>query len=322
MPLAPKDLTTEPAKDANSDFSQELGILLLWNAPDDPAGATVTGYTISRRVKPVDGTWSEWDDAWASISAVDLLRTYFTDIDEPDEGEERAYRVLATSARGNSDWSEMAYAPTMPGMHNTAPMAEGMIDPVTVTAGMMSDAMDVSGYFSDADMDTLTYTATVMPADGSIATADIPAGSSMLTITGVAAGMATITVTATDPDGAYVMQTFMVTVEAADTTPRAPSGVMAEVVTDDRPEATVYNVKVTWTEGANAEAHGVLLFTSDFSLTDHIARGLGGSHTFENVAAGSYIAVVVVLDAQDGLVTDANGDYLYAGAESTVTVQQ
>jgi hypothetical protein len=37
-----------------------------------------------------------------------------------------------------------------------------------------------------------------MPADGSIATADIPTGSSMLTITGVAAGMATVTVTATD----------------------------------------------------------------------------------------------------------------------------
>ena len=120
VPLAPKDLTTEPAKDANSDFSQELGILLLWNAPDDPAGATVTGYTISRRVKPADGAWGEWDDAWASISADDLLRTYFTDIDEPEEGEERAYRVLATSARGNSAWSEMAYAPTMRGMHMPA----------------------------------------------------------------------------------------------------------------------------------------------------------------------------------------------------------
>ena len=69
-------------------------------------------------------------------------------------------------------------------------MPVGTIDPVTVTAGEMSDAMDVSGYFSDADMgDTLKYTAT---SDMEMyATADIPAGSSMLTITGVAAGMAT-----------------------------------------------------------------------------------------------------------------------------------
>ena len=43
---------------------------------------------------------------------------------------------------------------------NTSPMAVGTIDPVTVMADQMSDAMDVSGYFSDADMgDTLTYTA-------------------------------------------------------------------------------------------------------------------------------------------------------------------
>ena len=163
---------------------------------------------------------------------------------------------------------------------NTAPMAEGMIDPVTVTAGEMSDAMDVSGYFTDADTgDTLTSTA--MSNMEMYATADIPAGSSMLTITGIAAGSATVTVTATDAAGAYDMQTIAVTVEAADTTPMKPSGVEAEVVTDDRPEGTVYNVKVTWTDGANAEAHGVLLFTSDFSLTDHIARGLGGSHTFK-----------------------------------------
>ena len=121
VPLAPQDLTTEPAKDANSDFSQELGILLLWNAPDDPAGATVTGYTISRQVKPAGGEWGEWDDAWGSISADDiLLRTYYTDTDEPEEGEERTYRVLATSARGDSAWSEMAYAPSMRGMHMPA----------------------------------------------------------------------------------------------------------------------------------------------------------------------------------------------------------
>ena len=107
---------------------------------------------------------------------------------------------------------------------NKVPMAVGMIAPVTVTAGEMSDAMDVSAYFSDADMgDTLKYTAmsdmemyaTVMVSD------------SMLTITGVAAGMATITVTATDPDGAMATQEIMVTVEAAAPMLTAPSNVMA-----------------------------------------------------------------------------------------------
>ena len=224
VPLAPQDLTTEPAKDANSDFSQELGILLLWNAPDDPAGATVTGYAISRRVKPADGVWGEWDDAWGTITSDDLLRTYYTDTDEPDEGEMRAYRVLATSARGDSDWSEMAYAPTMPGMHNTAPMTVGTIAAVTVAAGQMSE-MDVSGYFSDADTgDKLTYMAS---SDMEMyATASV--SGSMVTITGVAAGSAMITVTATDMAGEMATQEIMVTVEAANTPPMA-EGMIAPV---------------------------------------------------------------------------------------------
>ena len=33
------------------------------------------------------GHGANGEDAWASISAEDLLRTYFTDIDEPDQGE-------------------------------------------------------------------------------------------------------------------------------------------------------------------------------------------------------------------------------------------
>ena len=64
-------------------------------------------------------------------------------------------------------------------------MAVGEISAVTVTEGMMSDAMDVSGYFSDADMDTLTYSAA--SSDDMVATASVDG--SMVTITGVAAGI-------------------------------------------------------------------------------------------------------------------------------------
>ena len=94
---------------------------------------------------------------------------------------------------------------------NVAPTAVGSIDAVTMTAGTMSEAMDVSMYFSDADEgDTLTYAAA---SDMEMyATAMIDG--SMLTITGVAAGMATITVTATDTAGESATQTIMVAVEA------------------------------------------------------------------------------------------------------------
>ena len=84
----------------------------------------------------------------------------------------------------------------------------------------------------------------------------------------------------------------------------APSGVTA-TVDDDNPGNIM--VTVNFTPGANIPAHGVVLFTSDFSSWPYIARAMGNSHTFENVASGSYIAVVVALDAQGGLITDDQG---------------
>jgi hypothetical protein len=103
-PGMPDGLVAEPAKDTNADFAAEKGILLLWNAPDDPAGDTVTGYVIARRVKPAGGAWGAWDEAWYSITGKGdhYMRTYHTDTSEPDldGGEERMYRVVAKSGAG------------------------------------------------------------------------------------------------------------------------------------------------------------------------------------------------------------------------------
>ena len=169
---------------------------------------------------------------------------------------------------------------------NTAPMAVGTIAPVTVTAGQMSE-MDVSGYFSDADMDdTLTYTAMSDMTMYATATVD---NMGMVTITGVAAGSATVTVTATDMDGAYAMQTVMVTVTAAELA--APTGVMAAI---DDSDPGVTNVTITWTNGANADGHEVgLVDLSDYSVRDHRVTDGATSHTFTNVASGRYMAIVV-----------------------------
>ena len=301
-PTAVEGLTSEAATDASGSVT---GVNLLWNKPSNKI--MISNYDIE--VMDEHGDWINPEDGenWTANN------TSYTDPDEPAADEVRKYRVRADNDVDPGPWT-MVYYPREPDTH-THVAASGTIPAQTVTVDT-TETVNAAMYFSAntgatyAAMSDMTDVATVMT----------DANTGMVTITGVAEGTATITVTATS-GAVEAKQEFMVTVEAADTTPTAPSGVMAEVVTDDRPEGTVYNVKVTWTDGANAEAHGVLLFTSDFSLTDHIARGLGGSHTFENVAAGSYIAVVVVLDAQGGLVTDANGDYLYAGAESTVMVQ-
>lgn len=127
------------------------------------------------------------------------------------------YRVSATNSVGAGEWSDgMAAATTV--ASNMAPTKVGTIGPVSVVVGQTTAAMDVMGYFDDADMDdTLTYTA--MSDMEMYATAMIPDGSSMLTITGVAAGSAMVTVTATDMAGATATQTIMVTVTPALTRP-------------------------------------------------------------------------------------------------------
>jgi hypothetical protein len=103
---------------------------------------------------------------------------------------------------------------------NMAPMAEGSIADQMVDAGSYV-MVDVSGYFSDADMDTLTYTAMSDMTDYATVSVD----GSMVTITGVAEGMATITVTAMDDGGMSAMQMINVTVNPANMAPMAEGSI-------------------------------------------------------------------------------------------------
>ncbi len=200
------------------------------------------------------------------------------------------YQVKAVNSAGASMWSETAMA--MTGTGNAAPMAEGMIDPVTVAEGGMSE-MDVSMYFSDAEGDTLTYTA--MSDMEMYATAMIDG--SMLTITGVAEGSATVTVTATDADGSGMSaeQEIMVTVTAD--TSLGPPTITSVTVDDEDPGSP--NIDVAWDNGANALSHMVLLFsTPDYDLAKPVStRQDDGMTIFNDVAAGTYAVVVVSYDA-------------------------
>lgn len=99
---------------------------------------------------------------------------------------------------------------------NTPPMPEGTIDEITVRVDA-STTLVVSGYFSDADGDALSYEAT--SSDDDIATTS--AADSTVTINGHAAGTATLTITATDPRGASAMQEATVAVK----TPPMPDSV-------------------------------------------------------------------------------------------------
>ena len=268
-------------------------ITVTWGAPDNN-GAAITSYMVERGVMGADSTmtWTAVDPAHTDTDTMymDMGRmpktTYY-------------YRVSAMNSVGTGEMSD-GMASAMTYRTNTAPMAVGTIADMTLKADQMSSGMDVSGYFNDADMDdTLTYTA----SSDMTMYATVAVSGSMVTINGVAAGMATITVTATDLGvGAGMMnpmtvtQTFMVTVEAADTTLTAPSGVRVSTL------AITQSISVTWdtTSIQNAEQIKVVLYNSGVTALAQIAVPLitinpandAGSATFNNVPGGTYYVTV------------------------------
>ena len=104
MPNAPEMLVAESAKDSNSEASNELGDLLLWNAPNAPDGANIGGYRVQRMVD--DGAWGTLE------SDTSVTDTDFTDTEEPAMGEMRGYRVAAISTNDIlGAWSNVAMIP-------------------------------------------------------------------------------------------------------------------------------------------------------------------------------------------------------------------
>ena len=141
-PVAPSGLTA--AKDGR------FAIDLSWTAPAaDAARAAVTGYKIE---------WSaNGTDNWTALATVTGASTVTHEDSGLGAGTTRHYRVLATSAAGDSAWSSSASATTDA---NAAPA----FDPNTATRSVAENATaetDVGAVIpaaTDADSDdTLTY---------------------------------------------------------------------------------------------------------------------------------------------------------------------
>ena len=127
VPGAPKNLTAELARDTNFSGVGNRGVLVLWNAPSDPAGAPVVGYKIERKVD--DGEYEE------KISSRDAGMTHWVDTDEPAEGEMRTYRITSINAVGVGTETATVMIPH-PGEHSHIMVSDA---PTGLSATAVSD---------------------------------------------------------------------------------------------------------------------------------------------------------------------------------------
>ena len=112
--------------------------------------------------------------------------------------------ITVTARDGQSLAAEQRFEVTVP---NRAPEVVDAIPAHTLPVGEAA-MVDVSAHFRDPDGDPLAYAAT--SSDPAVATVTV--SEATLTIRGVAAGVATVTVTASDSAGATIASPFEVTV--------------------------------------------------------------------------------------------------------------
>ena len=113
--------------------------------------------------------------------------------------------VTARDAQGAA--ARQTFRVTVP---NRAPEPSGTIPSRTLTVGDTA-AVDASAYFADADGDTLSWSA----ASSNAAVAAVSASGNVVTVRAVAPGDATVTITASDPEGLSASSTFSVSVTSA-----------------------------------------------------------------------------------------------------------
>ena len=129
-PAAPHSLSAHQGVKTSSGDRTDQGVYLTWLTPEMDGGP-VEEYEIIRAV-------AGEDDLQILVPASGTTaRTFYNDDDSQAslENKSRRYRVRATSEAGNSDWTEWVTYPIADHTHNAAPVAVGMIDPVTVTGG-------------------------------------------------------------------------------------------------------------------------------------------------------------------------------------------
>ena len=171
---------------------------------------------------------------------------------------------------------------------NRAPEARGSIPARTLAAGQTA-TVDASVFFSDPDGDVLSYGAE--SSDASVAAATI--AGSVVTVAGVAAGTASVTVTAADPGGLSASLGVAVTVveEGANRAPEAVGTIPAQTLAAGQTATVDASVFFSDPDG------DVLSYGAESSDASVAAATIAGSVvTVAGVAAGTASVTVTAAD--------------------------
>ena len=199
--------------------------------------------------------------------------------------------VIATDPDGLT--AAQTFAVTVAPPDNRPPVAVGTLAPLTIGSGEPAVSVDVAAAFRDPDGDLLTYTATSSaPAVASVSTAG-----SMVTLAPVRPGSATVTVTATDPDGLTAAQTFAVTVAPPDNRPPVAVGTLAPLTIGSGEPAVSVDVAAAFRDPDG----DLLTYTATSSAPAVASVSTAGSMvTLAPVRPGSATVTVTATDP-DGL---------------------
>ncbi|MGG4186667.1 Ig-like domain-containing protein, partial [Paenibacillus jamilae] len=115
--------------------------------------------------------------------------------------------VTADDGKGGTVDTQFTLTVTPPPAANHAPVVQSTINDVSTEAGAVDTTIGLASTFADEDLDLLTYSAD--SSDPSIATVSVTGD--QLSITPLAVGSATVTVTADDGKGGTVQTIFQVT---------------------------------------------------------------------------------------------------------------
>ena len=203
--------------------------------------------------------------------------------------------ITVTANDGNGGTVQDAFTVTVKA---TPTVASAISDVSGLQAGSTQD-VSLSGVFSDADSDSLTITAT--SSDTGKATVSVASDGSKLTVSGVAQGTATITVTAQDSDGNTVSDTFSVTV-VAPPPPAEPN--QAPTVASAISDATIVNQSGTHQvslSGVFSDADSdSLTITASSSDTGKATVSVASDYSSLTVTAKARGTATITVTANDG----------------------